>query len=219
MFDEQTQSPQPKILRVYISWYINEYGRPWTSLDVNPRIRPVHGQIAGTGGVMLPTTEQMATSHVPRPISMHVVVPAAFCPDASHQGATLTMRPVTLPSRPSVAVEALIPMDPLTPQSADRTSRAADPTSWRDLLVGALVAGPLRVVCRGRPDGGAHPETRSARGGTTTGAGRPSAGAPGESIGTYGTTGCLCTAATARTPRRLSSRSECAPTVTAAGLT
>jgi hypothetical protein len=68
------------------------------------------------------------------------------------------MRVVIVPSRLSAAVEASIPMDPLTPQSADRTSRAADPTSWRDLLVGAVVAGPLRVVCSGRSDGGAHLE-------------------------------------------------------------
>ena len=72
--------------------------------------------------------------------------------------ATVTMRAVIVPSRPPAAVEASIPMKPLTPQSADRTSRAADPTSWRDLRVGALVARPLRVVCSGRPVSGAHPE-------------------------------------------------------------
>jgi hypothetical protein len=55
------QSPWPKSLPIYISWYINDYGRPWTSSDVNPMIRPVHGQIAGTGGVLLATTEQKAS--------------------------------------------------------------------------------------------------------------------------------------------------------------
>jgi hypothetical protein len=52
------QSPRLKILLAYISWYINDYGRPWTSPDVNPRIRPTPGQIAGTGGVLLTTTDQ-----------------------------------------------------------------------------------------------------------------------------------------------------------------
>jgi hypothetical protein len=47
---------------VYIHSYINDYGRPWTSSDVNLRIRPVHGQIAGTCEVLLVTTEQMASS-------------------------------------------------------------------------------------------------------------------------------------------------------------
>jgi hypothetical protein len=56
------QSPRLKILLAYISWYINDYGRPWTSPDVNPRIRPNPGQIAGTGGVLLTTTEQKASS-------------------------------------------------------------------------------------------------------------------------------------------------------------
>ena len=47
------QRPRPKSLLIYISWYINGYGRPWTSSDVNPRISPVHGQIAGFyGGCM-----------------------------------------------------------------------------------------------------------------------------------------------------------------------
>jgi hypothetical protein len=31
---------------IYINWYINGYRRPWTSSDVNPRISPVHGQVA-----------------------------------------------------------------------------------------------------------------------------------------------------------------------------
>jgi hypothetical protein len=53
------QMPRPKSLPIYISWYINGYGRPWTSSDVNPKIRPLHGQIAGTGGVLLATTDHM----------------------------------------------------------------------------------------------------------------------------------------------------------------
>jgi hypothetical protein len=34
------QRPRPKSLPIYISWYINGYGGPWTSSDVNPRIAP-----------------------------------------------------------------------------------------------------------------------------------------------------------------------------------
>jgi hypothetical protein len=47
------QSLQPKILLAYISWYINDYRRPWTSSDVSQRIRLNPGQIAGTGGYCL----------------------------------------------------------------------------------------------------------------------------------------------------------------------
>jgi hypothetical protein len=54
------QMLRPKSLPIYISWYINGYGRPWTSSDVNPKIRPVHGQISGTSGVLLATTDQKA---------------------------------------------------------------------------------------------------------------------------------------------------------------
>jgi hypothetical protein len=54
------QSPLQKINLIYISWYINDYGLPWTPLDVSPRIRPAHGQIARTGRVLHVTTEQMA---------------------------------------------------------------------------------------------------------------------------------------------------------------
>jgi hypothetical protein len=31
-----------KILSIYISWYINDYGPPWTSSDPNPKMRPDH---------------------------------------------------------------------------------------------------------------------------------------------------------------------------------
>jgi hypothetical protein len=57
-------SPPPNSLSIYISWYINDYGRPRTSSDVNPMIRHVHGRIVGIGGVLLVTTDQMA-SQVP----------------------------------------------------------------------------------------------------------------------------------------------------------
>jgi hypothetical protein len=59
------QTPPPKSVPIYISWYINDYGRPWTPLDVNPRIRHVHGQIAGTGGVLLMTTDQKVSYSSP----------------------------------------------------------------------------------------------------------------------------------------------------------
>jgi hypothetical protein len=60
------QSPRLKILLAYISWYINDYGRPWTFPNVNPRIRPDPGQIAGTGGVLLTTTDQKAERDITR---------------------------------------------------------------------------------------------------------------------------------------------------------
>jgi hypothetical protein len=53
------QSPRPTRLPIYISWYINDYGQPWTSSDAYPTIRLVHGQIAGSGGVLLTTTDHM----------------------------------------------------------------------------------------------------------------------------------------------------------------
>jgi hypothetical protein len=53
-------SLQPESLLTYISWYINGYGRPWTPLDMNPKMRPIYGQFAGSEGVLLPTTEQKA---------------------------------------------------------------------------------------------------------------------------------------------------------------
>jgi hypothetical protein len=52
------ESPPSKIVLVYISWYINDYGRPWTSSDVNLRISHVHGQIAGPGVGLHATMEQ-----------------------------------------------------------------------------------------------------------------------------------------------------------------
>jgi hypothetical protein len=53
-------SPRPESLLTYISWYINGYGRSWTPLDVNPKMRPVYGQFAGSEGVLLAATEQKA---------------------------------------------------------------------------------------------------------------------------------------------------------------
>jgi hypothetical protein len=54
------QRPPPKAVPIYISCYINEYRRPWTTSDVNPKMGHAHGQIAGPDGVLLPTTEQKA---------------------------------------------------------------------------------------------------------------------------------------------------------------
>ena len=62
---DRRSQPGPKSPPIYISWYINDYGRPWTSSDVNPRITPVHGRIPGTGGVLPVTKDQMVRSHVP----------------------------------------------------------------------------------------------------------------------------------------------------------
>jgi hypothetical protein len=47
---------------IYISWYINGCRRPWMSLDVNPEMGPVHGQIRGTGRVLPVTTDQKVGS-------------------------------------------------------------------------------------------------------------------------------------------------------------
>jgi hypothetical protein len=57
----------PLVLRApaYINWYINGYGRPWTSSNPNPTMRPDHGQIAGSCGVLPVTTDHMASRHVP----------------------------------------------------------------------------------------------------------------------------------------------------------
>src|SRR5437588_6300325 len=46
---------------IYISWYINDYGCPWTPSDVIPRITLVYRQVAGSEGVLLPTTDQKAS--------------------------------------------------------------------------------------------------------------------------------------------------------------
>ena len=84
------QSPRPKSFPTYISWYINDYGRPWTSLDVNPRIRPVHGQIAGTGGGLLATTDHMAGRHVPWAGGVHAM---AWTPPFETAWASCCSRP------------------------------------------------------------------------------------------------------------------------------
>jgi hypothetical protein len=34
-------------------------------VDVNPKMKHVHGQIAASEGALLPTTNQMVSSHVP----------------------------------------------------------------------------------------------------------------------------------------------------------
>src|SRR5690349_13912566 len=59
------QSPDRRADLIYISWYINGYGRPRTLLDVNSNVRYIHGQFAGSAGALLPTTNQMANSRVP----------------------------------------------------------------------------------------------------------------------------------------------------------
>jgi hypothetical protein len=74
------QSPRPKSLPIYISWYINDYGRPWTSSDPNPTMRPDHGQIAGSCGVLPVTTDQMTDRYVFSVGRVHTVAPAARAP-------------------------------------------------------------------------------------------------------------------------------------------
>jgi hypothetical protein len=41
----------------YINRYIDGYGRPWTSSDLNPKMRPGPGQIAGSRAGLLATTD------------------------------------------------------------------------------------------------------------------------------------------------------------------
>jgi hypothetical protein len=56
---------RPKYLLAYINWYINGYGRPWTSVDLNPKMKLDFGQPAGSGEPLHATTDQMVTAHVP----------------------------------------------------------------------------------------------------------------------------------------------------------
>jgi hypothetical protein len=60
--------PATQIFPIYISWYINDYGRPRTSLDVISKIMHVHRQIAGPHRVLLPTTDQKSTREM-RPLN------------------------------------------------------------------------------------------------------------------------------------------------------
>ncbi len=51
-----------RALGIYISYYINGYGRPRTSSDLDRKIRPRPGQPAGSGGVLPATTDQKVGS-------------------------------------------------------------------------------------------------------------------------------------------------------------
>src|SRR5437660_4488520 len=53
MFDSRQNAawgPQPKSLPIYISWYIKDHGRPWTSSDLNPKKGPTTDQYARSSG-------------------------------------------------------------------------------------------------------------------------------------------------------------------------
>jgi hypothetical protein len=52
------RSQRPRRAPAYVNWYINGYRRRWTSSDPNPTMRPDHGRIAGSCGVLPVTTEQ-----------------------------------------------------------------------------------------------------------------------------------------------------------------
>jgi hypothetical protein len=55
-----SRRPRPK-KHPYLHQLVHHgYGRPWIPLDVNPKMRHVHGQFAGSGGVLLATTDLMA---------------------------------------------------------------------------------------------------------------------------------------------------------------
>src|SRR5438270_11591663 len=45
-----------------ISWYLNDYGPPWISLDLNLKMRSHPRKIAGSSGVLPATTEQKASA-------------------------------------------------------------------------------------------------------------------------------------------------------------
>jgi hypothetical protein len=68
MFDSRQtshQSRDQRVFPIYISWYTNGYGRPWTLLDMNPKMGHVHGQFAGSEEVLLPTTDHMVIATFP----------------------------------------------------------------------------------------------------------------------------------------------------------
>jgi hypothetical protein len=54
-----SQRPLPKILRIYISWYINDYGQPWASSDSNSKIWLDHRPMCTSWWVLHPTTDLM----------------------------------------------------------------------------------------------------------------------------------------------------------------
>jgi hypothetical protein len=53
------RSQRPRRAPAYVNWYINGYRRRWTSSDPNPTMRPDHGRIAGSCGVLPVTTDYM----------------------------------------------------------------------------------------------------------------------------------------------------------------
>ncbi len=57
-----------------------------------PKMRHVHGPIRTSSGVLLPTTNQMASSPFPRPISIHVGVTAARAPNRRRDAMALAHR-------------------------------------------------------------------------------------------------------------------------------
>jgi hypothetical protein len=71
MFGQQIDQRSEPVIEDPLGLHQLVHQRLWTSSDVNPRISPVHGQLAGSGGVL---TWRAATFL--RPPSIHVVVPA-----------------------------------------------------------------------------------------------------------------------------------------------
>ena len=55
----QPSEPATEARPAYVNWYINGYRRRWTSSDPNPTMRPDHGRIAGSCGVLPVTTDYM----------------------------------------------------------------------------------------------------------------------------------------------------------------
>jgi hypothetical protein len=47
------RSPRTRSALTYINWYINGYGRPWTSSDPNPTMRPTTDKLQVVAGCCL----------------------------------------------------------------------------------------------------------------------------------------------------------------------
>jgi hypothetical protein len=63
-----SQLPPPKILPIYISWYINDYRRPWTSSDVNQGSDTFTGELQVAKGCCFRLQIKWSAATFPRPL-------------------------------------------------------------------------------------------------------------------------------------------------------
>jgi hypothetical protein len=92
-------SAPPKSLLIYISSYINDYGRPWTSADVNQGLGLSTDKLQVVARCCLRLQIKWLAARSLGRLSIHVVVPAAMAPSASRcDGASATIAPVTTTS-------------------------------------------------------------------------------------------------------------------------